>query len=168
MRKIFSLVLAFMLSVTLWVNFAPSAQADLSHLTPCGESAAYQAKAKGFRNTTADSQSGKKRAERYAEALCGAEGYPHLVVDGRLDRAGDFLIPGVLFLYIAGWIGWVGRAYLIAIIEEKNAEMREIIIDVPLAISKMLFGFLWPMQALQEFLSGDLVVDDSEVPVSPR
>lgn len=168
MRKIFSLVLAFVLSVTLWVNFAPSAQADLSHLTPCGESAAYQAKAKSFRNTTSDPQSGQKRAERYSQALCGPEGYPHLIVDGRLDRAGDFLIPGLLFLYIAGWIGWVGRAYLIAIRDEKDPEMREIIIDVPLAISKMLFGFLWPMQALQEFTSGQLTVKDSEIPVSPR
>jgi photosystem I subunit III len=168
MRKIFSLVLAFVLSLTLWVNLAPSASADLSNLTPCSESAAYQAKAKSFRNTTGDPQSGQKRAERYAEALCGPEGYPHLIVDGRLDRAGDFLIPGVLFLYIAGWIGWVGRSYLIAIREEKDTEMREIIIDVPLAISKMLFGFLWPLQALQEFTSGQLTVKDSEIPVSPR
>ena len=168
MRKIFSLVLAFVLSVTLWVNFAPSAQADLSHLTPCSESAAYQAKAKNFRNTTSDPKSGQKRAERYAEALCGPEGYPHLIVDGRLDRAGDFLIPGLLFLYMAGWIGWVGRAYLIAIRKEKNTEMREIIIDVPLAISKMLFGFLWPLQAFQEFASGQLTVKDSEIPISPR
>ena len=168
MRKIFSLVLAFALSVTLWVNFAPSAQADLSHLTPCSESAAFQAKSKSYRNTTDDPQSGQKRAERYAEALCGPEGNPHLVVDGRLDRAGDFLIPGVLFLYIAGWIGWVGRSYLITIREEKNPGMSEIIINVPLAISKMLLGFSWPLQALKEFTSGELVVDDSKVPVSPR
>ena len=168
MRKIFSLLLAFVLSATLWVNFAPSAQADLSHLTPCGESAAYQAKAKNFRNTTADPQSGKKRAERYSEALCGPEGYPHLIVDGRLDHAGDFLIPSLLFLYMAGWIGWVGRADLIAVRKEKNTEMSEIIINVPLAINKMLFGFLWPLQALKEFTSGQLTVDDSEIPVSPR
>ncbi len=168
MKKIFSLVLAFALAVTLWVNFAPSAKADLSHLTPCSESPAYQAKSKSFRNTTSDPQSGQKRAARYAEALCGPEGYPHLIVDGRLDRAGDFLIPGVLFLYIAGWIGWVGRAYLIAIREEKDTEMREIIIDVPLAVNKMLFGFLWPVQAFQEFTSGKLTVKDSEIPISPR
>ncbi len=168
MGKIFSLVLAFALSVTLWANFPPTAQADLSHLTPCSESAAYQAKAKSFRNTTDDPTSGKKRAESYSQALCGPEGYPHLVVDGRLDHAGDFIIPGVLFLYIAGWIGWVGRAYLIAIREEKDTEMREIIIDVPLAINKMLFGFLWPLQAFKEFTSGELTVKDSEIPVSPR
>jgi photosystem I subunit III len=168
MGKIFSLVLAFALSLTLWANFAPTAQADLSNLTPCGESAAFQAKAKNFRNTTDDPQSGQKRAQSYAKALCGPEGYPHLVVDGRLSHAGDFIIPGVLFLYIAGWIGWVGRSYLIAIREEKDTEMREIIIDVPLAISKMLFGFVWPLQALQELSSGKLTVKDSEITVSPR
>ena len=168
MSKIFSLVLAFALSVTLWFNFAPSASADLSHLTPCSESPAYQAKAKSFRNTTDNPNSGQDRAAAYSKALCGPEGYPHLIVDGRLDHVGEFIIPGLLFLYIAGWIGWVGRAYLIAIREEKDTEMKEIIIDVPLAISKMLFGFLWPLQALQEFTSGQLTVKDSEIPVSPR
>lgn len=168
MRKLLTLVLAFALSLTLWGNFAPAAQADLSHLTPCSESAAFQQKAKSFLNTTGDPQSGQKRAASYSEALCGPEGYPHLVVDGRLDHAGDFIIPGVLFLYIAGWIGWVGRSYLIAIREEKNTEMKEIIIDVPLAINKMLFGFLWPVQAFGEFTSGKLTVKDSEIPISPR
>lgn len=168
MGKIFSLVLAFTLSLTLWGNFTAPAQADLSHLTPCGESAAYQAKAKNFRNTTNDPQSGQKRAERYAEALCGPEGYPRLVVDGRLDHAGDFIIPGILFLYVAGWIGWVGRAYLIAIRGEKDTEMKEIIIDVPLAFNKMLLGFSWPLQALAELKSGALTAKDSEIPISPR
>jgi len=168
MRKIFSLLLAFSLSVTLWFNFAPAAQADLSHLTPCSENPAYQAKAKNFRNTTDDPTSGQKRAESYGSALCGPEGYPRLIVDGRLDHAGDFIIPGLLFLYVAGWIGWVGRSYLIAIREEKDTEMKEIIIDVPLAINKMLFGFMWPLQAFGEFTSGKLTVKDSEIPVSPR
>lgn len=168
MRKLLTLVFAFTISLTLWANFAPPASADLSHLTPCSESAAYQQKSKSFRNTTSDPKSGQKRAESYAEALCGPEGYPHLVVDGRLDHAGDFIIPGVLFLYIAGWIGWVGRAYLIAIREEKNPEMKEIIIDVPLAFNKMLFGFLWPVQAFGEFTSGKLTVEDSKISVSPR
>ena len=86
---------------------------------------------KSARNTTGDPESGKKRFERYSQALCGPEGLPHLIVDGRLDRAGDFLIPSVLFLYIAGWIGWVGRAYMIAIKKGDNTEEKEIIIDLP-------------------------------------
>jgi photosystem I subunit 3 len=90
------------------------------------------------------------------------------VVDGSLNHAGEFLIPSILFLYIAGWIGWVGRAYLIAVRSDKNPEMKEIIIDVPLAIKYMLSGFAWPLAALQEFTSGKLTVADSKIPVSPR
>lgn len=168
MGKILSLVLAFTLSLTLWGNFSAPAQADLSHLTPCSESAAYQAKAKNFRNTTNDPESGAKRAARYAKALCGPEGYPRLIVDGRLSHAGDFLIPGLLFLYVAGWIGWVGRSYLIAVRGDKDAEMKEIIIDVPLAVNKMLFGFAWPLQAFGELTSGKLTAKDSEITISPR
>ena len=162
-------LLAAILVLTLWFNFAPAASADgVAGLTPCSESAAFQEKAANFRNTTDDPTSGQKRAERYAEALCGPEGYPHLIVDGRFSHAGDFLIPSVLFLYITGWIGWVGRAYLIAIKGEKNAELKEVVIDVPLALSKMFTGFAWPLAALQEYSSGKLIVDDSQIPVSPR
>jgi photosystem I subunit 3 len=164
MRKLFALILA----AVLWLNFAPAATADDYGLVPCSESAAYLQKSKSFVNTTADPQSGQKRAERYADALCGPEGYPHLVVDGRLDHAGDFTIPGLMFLFVAGWIGWVGRSYLIAIRSEKNPEMKEIIIDVPLAIKLMLGGFAWPLAAIIEFTSGKLTVKDSDVPISPR
>ncbi len=161
-------LLAFILIVTLWFNFAPAAHADFAHLTPCSESSAYLSNAKTFRNTTDDPRSGQKRAERYAEALCGPEGYPHLIVDGRLSHMGDFLIPSLLFLYIAGWIGWAGRSYLIAIRDSKDTEMKEVIIDVPLAFSKMLLGGLWPLAAVQEYLSGDLTRKDTEIPVAPR
>ncbi len=168
MKKLLGFLLAFVISLSLWCNFAPAAKADLSHLTPCSESPAFQAKSKTFRDTTADPNSGENRAARYSQALCGEEGYPHLIVDGRLSHAGDFAIPAILFLYIAGWIGWAGRSYLIAIREEKDPEMKEIIIDVPLALSKMLFGFLWPLQAIAEFTTGKLVVKDEEISVSPR
>lgn len=162
-------LLAFILMVSLWFHFAPSASAgDLAHLTPCSENPAFQQKSKSYLNTTSDLNSGKNRAARYSEALCGPEGYPRLIADGRLDHAGDFIIPGVLFLYIAGWIGWVGRSYLIAIRGKADTEMKEIVIDVPLAISKMLTGFAWPLAAIQSFLSGELVAKDSEIPTSPR
>ncbi|WP_013323197.1 photosystem I reaction center protein PsaF subunit III [Gloeothece verrucosa] len=158
--------LALILVLSVWFTFAPPASADFANLTPCSESATFQTKAKSFRNTTADPQSGQKRAERYAEALCDENGYPHLIVDGRLTHAGDFLVPSVLFLYIAGWIGWAGRSYLIEIQKGKDPELKEIIIDVPLAISKMLAAAAWPLAALGEYTSGKLVVKD--VPVSPR
>lgn len=164
MRKL----LAFILILTLWFNFAPAASADAPQpggLVPCSESPAFKQRAKNFRDTLI---TGQERAARYSEAYCGPEGLPHLVVDGRLSRAGDFIIPSILFLYIAGWIGWVGRAYLIAIREEKDSEMKEIIIDVPLAVSKMLGGFLWPLAAIKELTSGELTAKETEIPVSPR
>ncbi|MGK7956226.1 MAG: Photosystem I reaction center subunit III [Crocosphaera sp.] len=164
MKRLFALILV----ATLWFNFAPTAQAAYDNLTPCSENPAYQQKSKNFLNTTDDPQSGQKRAERYAEALCGPEGYPHLVVDGNLSHVGDFTIPGIMFLYIAGWIGWVGRAYLIAVRDEKNSEMQEIVINVPLAISKMLTGFMWPLAAFGELTSGKLTAKDNEINVSPR
>ena len=112
MKRLFALILV----VTLWFNFAPSASADdsIAGLKKCADTPAFQQKSKNYRNTTNDSQSGAIRAERYAEALCGPEGYPHLIVDGRWSHIGDFFIPSVLFLYIAGWIGWAGRSYLMS------------------------------------------------------
>ena len=165
MRRLFALILVF----TLWFNFAPPASADgVAGLTKCADTPAFQQKSQSYRNTTDDPNSGQLRAERYAEALCGLEGNPHLIVDGRWSHVGDFTIPSILFLYIAGWIGWVGRAYLIAIRGDKNAEMKEIVIDVPLALSKMFTGFAWPLAAFGEYTSGKLIVKDSEIPISPR
>ena len=164
MRRLFALLLV----MTLWFNFAPEANALGTNLVPCKDSPAFQELALNARNTTADPESGKKRFERYSQALCGPEGYPHLIVDGRLDHAGDFLIPSILFLYIAGWIGWVGRAYLQAIQKESNAEQKEIQIDLGLALPIITSGFAWPAAAIKELLSGELTANDSEITVSPR
>jgi photosystem I subunit III len=164
MRRLFALILV----VSLWFNFAPSTLALGADLVPCKDSPAFQTRAKTALNTTDDPKSGQKRFERYSQALCGPEGLPHLIVDGRLDRAGDFLIPSILFLYIAGWIGWVGRAYLIAIRKGDSPEMKEIVIDVPLAFQTMLTGFAWPAAALKEFTTGELTAKDTEITISPR
>ncbi|MDZ8184224.1 MAG: Photosystem I reaction center subunit III [Nostoc sp. ChiSLP02] len=164
MRRLFALILA----ICLWCNFAPPAQALGANLTPCKDNPAFQQLAANARNTTSDPQSGQKRFERYSQALCGPEGYPHLIVDGRLDRAGDFLIPSILFLYITGWIGWVGRTYLQAIKKEADPEQKEIQIDLGLALPIMATGFTWPLAAIQELTSGKLAAKDSEIPVSPR
>ncbi|MEM6755120.1 MAG: Photosystem I reaction center subunit III [Cyanobacteria bacterium P01_C01_bin.38] len=164
MRRLFALILA----VCLAFNFAPPAFALGADLVRCSESPAFQQRAAAARNTTSDPKSGENRFERYSQALCGPEGLPHLIVDGRISRAGDFLIPGILFLYMAGWIGWVGRAYLIAIRGEKDAEMKEIIIDVPTALQLMVSGFAWPAAAIKELLSGELTARDEEIPISPR
>jgi photosystem I subunit III len=164
MQRLFALILAF----CLWFSFTPPSMALGAGLVPCKDSPAFQQRAENARNTTADPQSGAKRFERYSQALCGPEGLPHLIVDGRLDRAGDFLIPGILFLYIAGWIGWVGRAYLIAVRKTDSPEMKEIVIDVPLAFQTMLTGFAWPAAALKEFTTGELTAKDTEITISPR
>jgi photosystem I subunit 3 len=161
-------LLVLVLMCCLWLGFVPPASADLANLVPCSESPAFLQRAKAARATTDDPQSGAKRFERYSEALCGEDGLPHLVVDGRFSHAGDFIIPSLLFLYIAGWIGWVGRAYLIAIRGEKNAEEKEVVIDVPLAIKMMLTGFAWPLVAAKDMMSGEMFAKDSEITVSPR
>ncbi|MGQ4650129.1 Photosystem I reaction center subunit III [Lyngbya aestuarii] len=162
-------LLALLFAVTLWFGCVSSASAtEVAGLVPCSESPAFQQRAKSARNTTDNPRSGKERFERYSQAMCGPEGLPHLIVDGRLSKAGDFLIPSLIFLYIAGWIGWVGRSYLQAIKKEKSPEEKEIIIDVPMAISKMLFGFTWPLAALKEITTGEMFAKDDEITVSPR
>jgi len=167
MRRLFALVLV----IGIWFNFAPPVlAAPQANLVPCSESPEFLQRAKDARNTTSDPQSGIKRFERYAQAQCGPEGLPHLIVDGRLDRAGDFIIPSILFLYIAGWIGWAGRSYIRAVkkIEGSSPESKEIAIDVPLALKCTAGGATWPLAATTEFLSGELYAKDEEIPVSPR
>jgi photosystem I subunit 3 len=104
----------------------------------------------------------------YSQAVCGADGLPHLIVDGRLSHAGDFIIPGIAFLYIAGCIGWAGRSYLIAIRGDKDATMKEIQIDLPLAFKSTLGAATWPIAAFAEFTSGKMLESDDKVTVSPR
>lgn len=162
MRRLFALLLV----LVLWFGFVPSASAaNVAGLTPCSESAAFQQRLENSRSATAP-----QRFKFYADAglLCGADGLPHLIVDGDIAHAGEFTIPGLLFLYVAGWIGWVGRTYLQKIKKGANPEEKEIIIDLPLAIGAMLTGFAWPLAALKEFTTGELLAKDSEVTVSPR
>lgn len=112
----------------------------------------------------------KTRFAKYSQAglLCGSDGLPHLITDGRWSRAGDFVFPGLLFLYIAGWIGWVGRGYLQAVSTTNKPTEKEIILDVPLAVKFSTSGFTWPLAAWQEFTSGQLVEKNDNITVSPR
>ncbi|PSB05567.1 Photosystem I reaction center subunit III [filamentous cyanobacterium Phorm 46] len=162
MRRLFAAILV----VSLWISFAPVASAY--NLVPCKDSPAFKELAKNARSTNGDPASAKARFDRYSAAMCGPEGYPHLIVDGNLAYAGDFLIPSILFLYMTGWIGWVGRAYLQAIKKSANPEEKEIIIDVPLAVKFMLSGVLWPLAAIKELTSGEMFAKDDEITVSPR
>ncbi|MFM7455964.1 MAG: Photosystem I reaction center subunit III, partial [Vulcanococcus sp.] len=132
-------------------------------LTPCAESPRFQQRA-----SAAKTDQAKARFEMYSQALCGADGLPHLIVDGRWSHAGDFMIPGIAFLYIAGCIGWAGRSYLMAIRGSKDATMKEIQIDLPLAFKSTLGAATWPIAAFAEFSGGKLTESDSKVTVSPR
>ena len=110
------------------------------------------------------------RFEKYSKSdlLCGADGLPHLIADGRWSHAAEFILPGFGFIYISGWIGWVGRKYVRAVSTTKNPTENEIIINVPLALKIMTTGYIWPISAWQELISGDLVAPKDEVTVSPR
>ena len=164
MRRLFSRRLfAVLLSAFLLLGFAPAAKADVAGLTPCSESARFQQRAAGAKTDQA-----KARFAMYSQAVCGADGLPHLIVDGRWNHAGDFMIPGIAFLYIAGCIGWAGRNYLRAIRNDKNAAMKEIQIDLPLAFKSTLAAASWPLAAFGELTSGKLVESDDKVTVSPR
>jgi photosystem I subunit 3 len=112
----------------------------------------------------------KARFDKYSrsELLCGTDGLPHLVADGRWSHAAEFILPGFGFIYISGWIGWVGRKYLRAVSTTKNPAESEIIINVPLALKIMTTGYIWPISAWQELISGELVAPSDEVTVSPR
>ncbi|KZV29381.1 photosystem I reaction center subunit III, chloroplastic-like [Dorcoceras hygrometricum] len=173
--KAFSAALALS-SIILSAPVLP-ASADISGLTPCKESKQFakreRLQIKKLESAlklyapdsapalalNANMEKTKRRFEYYGNAglLCGSDGYPHLIVNGDQRHWGEFIIPGILFLYIAGWIGWVGRSYLIAIRDEKKPTMKEIIIDVPLANSLVWRGFIWPVAAYREFLNGELI-----------
>ena len=162
--------------------------ADVSGLVPCKDSPAFQ---KRLQNTVkklegrlskydpstppalalqSQIKKTQMRFDRYSRSgvLCGTEGLPHLIADGRWNHAGEFMAPGLLFIYITGWIGWVGRGYLRAISSSKKPTEKEIIIDITLAMQYSLSGFIWPLAAIQEFTSGNLVAANEDITISPR
>jgi len=98
-------------------------------------------------------ESVKNREEAYGTRLCGVrDGRPRTIATGELTR-GNVVVPGLIFLYTAGWIGWAGRSYLI----RTQDEMKELNLDVPLALTCMASGFSWPVAAWQEIVNGEMV-----------
>lgn len=162
--------------------------ADIGGLTKCSDSAAFEKRLKSsvkkleqrLSSYKADTppalvleqqiERTKARFDKYkrSELLCGADGLPHLVADGRWSHAAEFTIPGLGFIYIAGWIGWVGRKYIRAVSMTKNPAESEIIVNVPLALKIMSTGYIWPISAWQELTSGELLATKGEITVSPR
>ena len=175
--------------LVILITFAPKqALADIGGLTKCSESPAFEKRLKAsvkkldqrlktFEEGTPPALALQQQIERTearfdkysrSELLCGTDGLPHLIADGRWSHAAEFILPGFGFIYISGWIGWVGRKYLRAVSTTKNPAENEIIINVPLALKIMTTGFIWPISAWQDFVSSDLVAADENVTVSPR
>jgi len=101
----------------------------------------------------------KRREEAYGERYCGKkDGLPRVIATGENVRGG-VVIPALMFLYTAGWIGWAGRSYLI----RTQDEMKELNIDVPLALTCMASGFSWPVAAWQDIVNGEMVKKDTDL-----
>jgi photosystem I subunit 3 len=181
--NILTVVIAILISLTPTV-----ALAEIGGLTKCSESPAFakreKASIKKLEQRMSNYESGtppalaleqqiqrtQARFDKYSrsELLCGTDGLPHLIADGRWSHAAEFILPGFGFIYISGWIGWVGRKYVRAVSTTKNPAESEIIINVPLALKIMTTGYIWPISAWQELVSGDLIALDEEVTISPR
>ena len=184
MKRLFLLFLTF----ATFMGTPQMASADVSGLVPCKDSAGFKKRLDGsvtklsarlsnyeegtpaYLALTEQIDRTKVRFDKYGKQglLCGADGLPHLIADGRPSHAGEFVVPGILFLYIAGYIGWAGRSYLAYTRKTDKPNENEIIINVPVALGMMSASFLWPLAAWKELISGDLLVPGDEVTVSPR
>jgi photosystem I subunit 3 len=182
-NKITSLMIAFLIALSI-----PSPSFAAGVLVDCDKSPAFtkrlDASVKKLEGRLAKYEVGtppalalqaqidktKARFKAYADSdlMCGADGLPHLIVDGDWKHAGEFMAPGVIFLYTAGWIGWAGRKYLNTVATTSNPTEKEIIIDVPLALKIMLSGYMWPVVSWQEFVAGDFIASPDDITVSPR
>lgn len=182
MKKLLSLLLVLTLS------FTSVTKVDAAELTLCKDSPAFakreKTSVKKLQNRLAKYEADslpalalqkqinqtKERFARYGAGnlMCGTDGLPHLITDGEWGHAGEFVLPGLGFLYITGWIGWSGRSYLGITRKDPNATDKEIIIDVPLASKIMLSGFTWPAQAWSELADGQLLASNKDITCSPR
>ncbi|KAF5830939.1 photosystem I protein P21 [Dunaliella salina] len=182
---------ALALTMGLTADVQP-ASADIAGLTPCSESKAYNKlerkelkvldkRLKKYEPGSAPYlalQATKERTENrfktYAKQglLCGNDGLPHLISDPglalRFNHAGEVFIPTFGFLYVAGYIGHVGRQYIILSKEDAKPTDKEIILDVPLALKLAFQGWAWPLASIQELRNGSLLEKDENITVSPR
>jgi photosystem I subunit 3 len=181
--NLLSLLFAVLIALT-----PDQALADIGGLTKCSESPAFtkrlnasvkklEQRASQYEIDSPPALVLKQQIERTqarfdkysrSELLCGTDGLPHLIADGRWNHAAEFILPGFGFIYISGWIGWVGRKYLRAVSKSANPSESEIIINVPLALKIMTTGYIWPVLAWQELISNELVAVSEEITVSPR
>ena len=144
-----------------------STEFTASALTTCSENPKFIERAK-----SASTPKDIARFERYGKASCGDDGLPHLILGAPLEpwgallnrgHEGDLLIPGTIFIYIAGIIGWSGREYLIESKKTKNPADNEIIIDFELAQKCLSKGAQWPLLANKQGRSGELRESDKDI-----
>jgi photosystem I subunit III len=159
MKRILTLILIFFLSF----SFVPTALAENTNLIPCSQSPAFIERM----NNAPNGYYYNKPFKAYSNLLCGEDGLPHLPLD-RLSLSIDILIAFGMFFYITGWIGWTGRSYLLALRKQGAGEEKEIFIDLPLFGNCMISSLTWPLLAVKQYLSGELVAKDDEIPISIR
>lgn len=191
-NKLATTLTAAALALAVSVGGVEAAKADISGLTPCSESKAFAKRQKNELKTLnkrlklyeagsapalalqATIERTEKRFANYSGAglLCGTDGLPHLIADPglalRYGHAGEVFIPTFGFLYVAGYIGYVGRNYLNAVKSEKTPTDKEIIIDVPLALKLAFSGAGWPLAVVSELVQGTLTEKEENITVSPR
>jgi photosystem I subunit 3 len=188
-QSFFSRIVIFSFLTFSFLSLTPNiAKADFKNLTLCKDSPSFEKRLntelKKLENRlklyTPDTpqanalireiEATKTRFERYGNSnlLCGKEGLPRIIASGQWDHASEFVIPGLLFLYITGWIGWVGRKYIGFASKSENPFENEIILNVPVAYSIATSGFLWPVEAWNEFKNGELIAAEEDVTISPR
>lgn len=191
-KNVASTMAAAALAAVVSFGVVDAAYADISGLTPCAESKAYEKRKKkeiqGLEKRMAKYEADsapaialqatidktEKRFEFYAKSglLCGTDGLPHLIADPgfavKYGHAGDVFIPAFLFVYIAGYIGYAGREYILKTRGVKAPTQKEIIIDVPLAFQCLANGFGWPVATVRELRAGTLLEDADNITVSPR
>jgi len=109
------------------------------------------------------------RFEKYNNLTCGYnDGLPHIALG---SAAQQIIVPGLVFIYISGWIGWVGRKYVQytnSIPDPSDRAFAEIIIDVPKALRIMFEGYKWPLDLATELKTNKFFVPDEEIRRSPR
>jgi len=191
-KKVAKTVAAAALAAVVSFGAVDAAFADIAGLTPCAGSKAYERKKKKslgrlekrlakYEENSAPALALKaqidktnRRFDFYAKSglLCGSDGLPHLIADPglalRFGHLGEIIIPTFLFLYFAGYTGYVGREYLMKNRGGKDATQKEIIIDVPMALGIMFGGAAWPLAVIQELRKGTLTEKEENITVSPR
>jgi photosystem I subunit 3 len=187
-KSFYQILLAGVFSFVFFNIDLKNANAEFSNLTPCKESSSFQKRlnssirklenrlklytpeSKEAKFLLNEIDSTKARFERYGNStlLCGKEGLPRIIASGQWNHSTEFVIPAILFLYITGWIGWSGRKYIRYASTTENAFENEIIINVPIALSIINSGFLWPIESWKEFTNGDLLAGEDDITVSPR